>query len=202
NEPKAFELFTNFVAQFPTNALAPQAQYWVAAYYYRLGGTNYDKAEENFQNVYQNTNWPASELSFRARMMAGQAAYMRQGYKDAANYFKSLIALNRPSPLIPQAYFALADTYMSSAGAVLGLTNALDGYKEALGVLERIPREYPANPLAPLAWGQMGICHLQLAAADTNHYEHAARSFTNALKSEVADAKCRSIAEIGLAKVL
>ena len=139
-------------------------------------------------------------------MMAGRAAFMRQGYKDAANYFKSLIdrliALNRPSPLIPQAYFALADTYMSSPAAVLGSTNALDGYKEAIGILDRITREYPANPLAPLAWGQMGICYLQLASADTNNYERAALSFTNALKSEVADVKCRSIAEVGLAKVL
>jgi len=206
NEAKAFELFTNFVAQFPTNKLAPLAQYWVAAYYYRLGGTNYAKADENFQNVYQNTNWPASDFSFEARMMAGRAAYMRQGYKDAANYFKNLIdkliALNRASSLIPRAYFALADTYMSGPGAVLGSTNALDGYKEAIGVLDRITREYPTNALAPLAWGQMGICYLQLASVDTNHYERAALAFTNALISELANVKCRSIAEVGLAKVL
>jgi hypothetical protein len=37
---------------------------------------------------------------------------------------------------------------------------------------------------------------------DTNNYEPAARAFTNALKSELANAKCRSIAEVGLAKVL
>jgi TolA-binding protein len=206
NEAKAFELFTNFVTQFPTNKLAPQAQYWVAAYYYCLGGTNYDKADENFQNVYQNTNWPPSEFSFEARMMAGRAAYMRQGYKDAYNYFTNLIdkliTLNRASPLIPQAYYALADTYTSSAGAVLGLTNALDGYKAAIGVLDKITREYPTNALAPLAWGQMGMCYLQLASVDTNNYERAAHAFTNALKSELANVKCRSIAEVGLARVL
>ena len=207
NEAKAFELFTNFVAQFPTNALAAQAQYWVAAYYYRLGGTNYDKADENFQNVYQNTNWPATEFSFEARMMAGRAAYMRQGYKDAANYFKNLIdkliALNRALPLIPQAYYALADTYTISPGAVLGSTNALDGYKEAIGIYDKITREYPTNALAPLAWGQMGNCYLQLASVDTNNYERAANAYTNALlKSDLADARCRSIAEVGLAKVL
>jgi len=206
NEAKAFELFSNFVAQFPTNKLAPQAQYWVAAYYYQLGGTNYAKADENFQNVYQNTNWPTSDFSFEARMMAGRAAYMRQGYKDAANYFKNLIdkliALNRPSPLIPQALDALADTYISGPGAVLGSTNALDGYKEALGVLDKITREYPTNALAPLAWGQMGMCYLQLASVDTNNYERAAHAFTNALKSELANVKCRSIAEVGLARVL
>jgi len=206
NEAKAFELFTNFVTQFPTHPLAPHAQYWVASYYFRLGGTNYDKADENFQNVYQNTNWPVSELSFQARMMAGRAAYKRQGYKDAANYFKNLIdrliSLNRPSPLLPEAYFALADTYISSPGAVLGSTNALDGYKEAIGILDKITREYPANPLAPLAWGQMGMCYLQLASVDTKNYERAANAYTNALRSDLADAKGRSIAEVGLAKVL
>jgi TolA-binding protein len=203
NEIKAFELFTNFVVQYPTNKLAPQAQFWVAVHYYRLGGTNYDKAEENFQNVYQNTNWVASEFSFEAQMMAGRAAYMRQGYKDAANYFKKLIdkliALNRPSPLIPQAYDALGDTYISGPGAS---TNALDGYKEAIGVYDKITREYPTNALAPLAWGQIGMCYLQLASADTNNYERAAHAFTNALKSELANLRCRSIAEVGLAKVL
>jgi TolA-binding protein len=207
NEAKAFERFTNFVAEFPTNKLAPQAQYWVAAYFYRLGGTNYDKADENFQYVYQNTNWPVSEISFQARMMAGRAAYRRQGYKDAANYFKNLIDrlvnLNQPSALLPEAYFALADTYIASpAGALLGSTNALDGYKEAIGILDKIVREYPAIALAPLAWGQIGNCYLQLASAEPNFYDRAANAYTNALKSELADVKCRSIAEIGLATVL
>jgi TolA-binding protein len=207
NEIRAFELFTNFVAQFPTNKLAPHAQYWVAGYYYRRGGTNYDKADENFQNVYQNTNWPASELSFRARMMAGRAAYKRQGYKDAANYFQNLIDklinLDRPSPLLPEAYFALADTYISSPGVVPGSTNVLDGYKAAIGILDKIIREYPTNALAPLAWGQKGMCYLQLASVDTNNYELAANAYTNALlKSDLADARCRSIAEVGLAKVM
>src|SRR5207249_2340627 len=110
--------------------------------------------------------------------------------------------LNRASSLIPRAYFALADTYMSGPGAVLGSTNALDGYKEALGVLDKITREYPTNALAPLAWGQMGVCYLQLASVDTNNYERAAHAFTNALKSELANVKCRSIAEVGLARVL
>jgi len=85
---------------------------------------------------------------------------------------------------------------------VLGSTNVLDGYKEAIGVYDKITREYPTNALAPLAWGQMGNCYLQLASADTNNYERAAQAFTKALKSDLADARCRSIAEVGLAKVL
>ena len=57
NETNAFQLFTNFVAQFPTNELAPLAQYWVADHYFRLGGTNYMEAERNYKILYQNTNW-------------------------------------------------------------------------------------------------------------------------------------------------
>ena len=48
----------------------------------------------------------------------------------------------------------------------------------------------------------MEIFAVQLASADTNNYELAALYFTNALKSEVANVKCRCIAEIGLAKVV
>jgi tetratricopeptide (TPR) repeat protein len=86
---------------------------------------------------------------------------------------------------------------------VLRSTNVLDGYKEAIGILDKITREYPTNALAPLAWGQMGMCYLQLASVDTNNYELAANAYTNALlKSDLADARCRSIAEVGLAKVM
>jgi len=47
------------------------------------------------------------------------------------------------------------------------------------------------------------MCYLQLAAVDSNNYERAANAYTNALlKSDLADARCRSMAEVGLAKVL
>ena len=208
NETNAYTLFTNFVAQFPAHPFAPQAQYWVADYFYRLGGTNYVKAEENYQKVYQNTNWPPSELSFQARMMAGRAAFARQGYNAAANYFTSLInelaKLNPRPALLAEAYYALADTYVRNPEAGPGSTNILDNYTEAIVALSRIPREFPDKALVPLAWGQMGAYYAQLAALshDPKDYERATNAFTNALYSDLADPTCRGMAEVGLARVL
>ena len=207
NETNAFGLFTSFVAQFPAHPFAPEAQYWVAGYFYRLGGTNYVKAEENFQKVFQNTNWQSSPLIYQARMMAGRAAFARQGYNDAVNYFTNLIKeltrLNPPSPLLPEVYIALADTYVRYPEAVAGSTNTLENYKEAIVALGKIPREFPTHALVPLAWGQMGAYYSQLAGQtqDPKDYEHAVNAYTNAL-SRLADATGRSIAEVGLATVL
>jgi TolA-binding protein len=203
NEADAFGLFANYVERFPTNALAPRAQYWVADYFFRLGGTNYVKAEEAYEKVFKNTNWPLSELSYEAEMMAGRAAYARQGYNDAANYFTSLIGrltrLNLPSLLLPEVYYALADTYLVAAPPS---TNALSGYKEAIRVLDKITREYPMTALAPLAWGRMGSCYFQLATADANNYALALAAYNNALDTNLANVTCRSMAEVGLARVL
>jgi len=206
NEINAFLLFTNFVAQFPAHPLAPQAQYWVGDFYYRLGGTNNVNAEESYQKVYQNR--PQSELSFQARMMAGRAAYARQSYRDAATYFtkliEELIKSNPASPLLAEAYFALADTYVSNSEAGPGSTNALDNYDQAIVALVKIPREFPTNALAPLAWGQVGTYYSQLAGLthDPRDYERAANAYTTALRHALADAPCRAIAEVGLARVL
>ena len=207
NERNAFQLFTNFVAQFPTNQFAPRAQFWVATHFYRLGGTNYVKAEENFQKIYQNANWPQqTELCFQAMMMAGRAASKRQGYNDAVNYFTNLIDklinLNPSSPLLPKAYFALADTYIVYPEAVPGSLNPVNSFKEAISVLDKITREYPTNALAPLAWGRMGDCYFQMASVDANNYEKAVSAYTQALTNNLADVSCRSIAEVHLAQVL
>src|SRR5947207_8668516 len=141
NENKAFVLVTNVVAQFPAHPLAPQAQYWVGDFYYQLGGTNNVNAEESYQKVYQNR--PQSELSLQARMMAGRAAYARQSYRDAATYFtkliEELVKLNPASPLLAEAYFALADTYVSNSEAGPGSTNVLDNYEQAIVALGKIP---------------------------------------------------------------
>jgi outer membrane protein assembly factor BamD (BamD/ComL family) len=57
NEANAFELFTNFVTQFPTNELAPLAQYWVADHYFRWAGRITWKRKAIIKLLYQNTNW-------------------------------------------------------------------------------------------------------------------------------------------------
>ncbi len=60
-----WRLFTNFVARFPTNELAPLAQLWVADYYYDAGDPV--EAERNYKLLFQNTNWAPSELTYWAQ---------------------------------------------------------------------------------------------------------------------------------------
>ena len=50
-ETNALTQFTNFVARFPSNSLAPWAQNWVADYYYNQ--QDYPSAENNYQKLYQ-----------------------------------------------------------------------------------------------------------------------------------------------------
>ena len=105
-ETNALSLFTNFVARFSTNDLAPLAQYWVADCYRRL--EDFKSAEENYQLLFQ--KWPPSDLTYKARLMAGRAAVARQGYADAIQYFTNLtFDLNCPPGLKAQALFEYGD---------------------------------------------------------------------------------------------
>ena len=54
-ETNALMLFTNFVARFPTNKLAADAQMWVGDYYFRQGD-DFLTAENTYQLVFLNTN--------------------------------------------------------------------------------------------------------------------------------------------------
>ncbi|MCL4179748.1 MAG: tetratricopeptide repeat protein, partial [Verrucomicrobia bacterium] len=66
NETNAFQLFTNFVAQYPRDALARWAQHWIADYYFRQ--EKFDLADLNYQQIFLNTNWTTSELNYHARL--------------------------------------------------------------------------------------------------------------------------------------
>ena len=70
-ETNALSLFTNFLARFPGDALAPRAQDWIGDFYFR--NEDFAEAERNYQRLYQNTNWPATELMFEAKFKAGRA---------------------------------------------------------------------------------------------------------------------------------
>ncbi len=87
-ETNALMLFTNFIAHFHTNELAQQAQLWVADYYYRTGDPV--EAERNYQLLFRDTNWPPSELTYQAQLMAGLAAEAHQGWGSAKGYFLGL----------------------------------------------------------------------------------------------------------------
>ena len=211
-EKNALLLFTNFLVQFPTHELAPLAQNWVADFYYRL--PDYVKAEENYQLLYQNTNWAGSDLSYQARMMAGRSAYARQAYRDATNYFVPLINDNTcPQDLLAEAYFALGDTMIAwghSESLPTAPTrrdsdatrSAFTNFDDAKAAFEKIPSVYPTNDLVPRAWGRIGDCYLQMAAFDRKYYENAIDAYQKVIAHPKADVFARSLAEIALGNVL
>lgn len=193
----ALRLFTNFVARFLTNELAPQAQYWVGSYHFDRG--DFPAAELNFQLLYQNTNWPPSELSFQARMMAGRAAVARQGIKDARDYLYAVIT-NGPPSLVPEALLLLGDTFVEEAPTLS--TNLLnETYGAAINAFVRITNNFPTHPLALLAIGRIGDCHFNLAAQYPERYASAAENYQKVADS-AAGVATRSLAKVGLGRVL
>ena len=203
-QTNAFALFTRFVTRFPTNELAPLAQEWIGDHYYSQG--DYMSAESSFQKLYQQTNWPPSELTYRARLMAGRAAFERRSYRDTTNYFTTLINLlladtNSPPALLPEAFCGLGDAIYELSP--LNTTNPLSRYAEAINAYSRVAPE--TNRWAPLAWGQIAECHFQLTAQDPKdpaRYTNAIAYYQKVIGSPVADARVRGLAEIGWAKVL
>src|SRR5438034_963086 len=79
-----------FVSRFPTNEFTPLAQWWVADFYFNTGA--YAAAETNYQAIA--ANWPKSEFTFRARLMAGRAAVGRLSWDNAARYYYWPLATN------------------------------------------------------------------------------------------------------------
>ncbi|MGO8836183.1 MAG: tetratricopeptide repeat protein [Limisphaerales bacterium] len=192
NETNAFRLYTNFVAQYPTNELAPLAQYWVADHYFRLGGTNYVDAERNYKILYQNTNWQGSPLIYQARMMAGRAAMGLPSYKDAIDHFTSLTGdTNCPPELNAQALFAYGSALMQQDST--DTNNPLANFQQALGVFNQLCQLYPTNEPGVLAWSEIGDCDLQLT-----NYDAATNAYAQVCNSPYADVSARSRAQIGL----
>jgi hypothetical protein len=187
--------FTNFIARFPADDLAQLAQWWVADYYFRDG--KWQEAESNYQLCYQNTNQPASLLSYQARMMAGRAAFARQGWKDAIQYFTNLTSdLKCPAELWGQAMFAYGDTLM-----IQDSTNRTADLNMAIAIFDKICEKFPNQPQAVLALGEKAKCLLQLAQNATE-YEPVTNAFQQVLRAAGADARARSIAHVGLGLTL
>ncbi len=197
---RSIQLYTNFVTRFEKSSLAPLAQNAVANHFYNIG--QFAEAERNYQILYQNTNWPGGDLAYRARFWAGRAAFSRQGFSDATNYFVSLINLlnntsNAPVEMLPSVYFALGDTYAAMPST--DTTNALKKFGEAIVIFGRIP---DTNVLAPHAWGRIADCHLQLATQDPGRYTNALQFYQKVVDSNtVAHISERSQAQVGLAIV-
>jgi TolA-binding protein len=201
NEANAFELFTNFVTQFPTNELAPLAQYWVADHYFRLGGTNYMEAERNYKLLYQNTNWQEmplvyTNLAYQARLMAGRAAMGLPSYSDAIDHFKTLTSdTNCPPDLNAQALFAYGSALMLQDPP--DTNKPLANFQLALNVFSQICQLYPTNEPGALAWCEIGDCALQLT-----NYDAATNAYAQVFNSPYAGISARSQAQIGFGLAL
>jgi TolA-binding protein len=192
NQTNAFRLFTNFVAQFPTNPLAPQAQWWVADHFFGAG--DFVDAEKNYQLLFQ--DWPASDLAYWARMMAGHAAMARLGYSDAIRHFTSLTSdTNCPADLNAQALFAYGSALMCLESA--DTNKPLANFQLAIKVFSQLCQLYPTNELRALAWDEIGKCDMQLT-----NYDEATNAFAQVINSSFAKVSARSQAQIGLGLAL
>ena len=196
-ETNALMLLTNFVARFPTNELARQAQWWIGGYYFSQ--PDFQNAEKNYQLVYnQFTNLPPAELTYQAQMMAGRAAMARFSYSDAIrDYFIPLAGNTNCLPTLrDQALFAWGDALVSRDS-----TNKLADFRDAIEVFSQIP---PTNLVAASALGRIGDCRLQLAAlavSNTAYYAEASNAYRQVIASPSASMSARSQARVGLGRV-
>jgi hypothetical protein len=131
-------------------------------------------------------------------MMAGKAAYARNGWKDAKQYFIDLYNnTNCPADLRFQAFFAYGDTLANEGKP----ENYEETMKEVMRVFGRISRDYSTNKLAALALGQKACYALQWAQTSAQ-YDVVTNAFLEVITNAQADARGTNIATIGLGIVL
>lgn len=183
-ETNAMMLFTNFIARFPTNELAARAQFWMGDFYFRQ--SDWLAAENNYQLVFQNTNWPTTELTYQARMMAGRSAMVRQAYKQAIIYFTNLFSPECPRDLQVQATMAYADATISQDS-----TNKTADLNYAIGSLQLIIQTQSNSWQAAQAWGMVGNCYFDLGAKDPNQYSNAANAYRKVIDAPAATGAAR-----------
>jgi tetratricopeptide (TPR) repeat protein len=194
NDTNALACFTNLVVQFPTNLLTPLAQMWVGNYYFQRGV--FLEAEKSYRWIFQ-TNWPESDLTYQAQMMAGRSAFARQDWGAARGYFTNLYnTLTCPEDLRIQALLAYADCLVSQDS-----TNKAADFQQAVESCKRVCTLYPTNRLAALAWGEMANALLQYARSSPQ-YDDVTNAFAQVLLSTNADLAARSQAQVGLAIAL
>jgi tetratricopeptide (TPR) repeat protein len=188
DEPTAMLLFTNFVATYPTNELAPLAQWWVADDYFRQG--NWRVAELNYQIICQSLAQPNSPLFYEAELMAGRAAMGRAGYKDANRYFFSLLTdiTNCPPDLAVQARFAYGNALMLIDSADTNNPNA--NFQLATNIFAQIP---PTNEVGFMALGLIAECDYTMG-----DYWSATNNYGRVANAEDVSISVRSQARVGL----
>ena len=192
NRVRAFQLFTNYVVQFPTNRLAPVAQKWIADHQFQFG--KFAEAEQGYRRLFENTNLLANArgLEWEARLNAGRSAFFRQEHAAAELLLASVInATNAPVAEQARAEFFLGDVAADQTQRMP--TNLLD----ALPHYQRVANEMIGSPLHPLAWGRVGDCYLQLG-----NLGPAADAYRAVTELPGTDVTTRSQAGLGLARVL
>ncbi|HEV2320580.1 MAG TPA: tetratricopeptide repeat protein [Verrucomicrobiae bacterium] len=203
-ETNAFLLFTNFLAEYPSNAMTPIAEWWLGDYY--SGQGDWANAELNYELVFQ---FPTpSYLTDPAILMAGRAAMGRQGYEEAKTYFKMLMAETNCPPQLPvpvwmalraQAWFACGDVMMQEPSA--DPNTPLTNYLQAIPFFEDVYIEFPDTEQAALAWGEIGDCYYQLAAQTPQFYGEATNAYAQVIASPAAQISERSQAQVGVGLV-
>jgi tetratricopeptide (TPR) repeat protein len=198
----ALAAMVKFVAQHPTSEFAPLAQLWVATYYFNAG--EMPEAERNYKLIFQNTNWPPSEQTYQAQLMAGRAAIARQGWKEVHEYFLGVWNnTNGPSTdLRVQALFEYGQSLMLWTSPTE--TNKLANCGEATLVFGQICDQYPTNRLAARAWFEKANCNLQwaLSRQQFDSLTNALSAYQRVVDSAQADVALRSQAKLGQAITL
>lgn len=199
-ETNALSIFTNFLVRFSTNELARLAQFWVGDYYMRH--ENYVSAQSEYQRIVESPWWPVTNITYRARLAAGQAAFKRQGWGAAMGHFTNLVndVVNCPADVAAEAMYALGDTMINNTDT--GRTT--DRFAEAKKLFEKIPQLFETNELArhlvPAAWGRIGDCALQLAVQDTSQYAAATNAYWRVVTNDAAGGTQRSMAAYGVGR--
>jgi TolA-binding protein len=190
-ETNALRQMTNFVARFPAHELAPRARFWIGDFYFNQ--RDFVSAQLN----YQDTNLLASPLSYRARMMAGRAAFAGERWADASDNFKALLNDNQcPPTIVVEALFGLGDTFTRQSGQP---DRPLEKYEQAIVVFSKIPQQHPDDPRVPSAWGRVGDCYFAMGNSDPKNYTTAITNYQQILNFPGASISARSQAEIRLA---
>lgn len=196
NETNAFAVFTNFVARHPAEvALAPLAQWWVADYYYRLGGANFSEAEKNYELIFQNPAWKSSPLYYPSQLMAARAAMARAGFKDADSHLTKLLTdTNCPAALATQALFSYGSLLMRMDSPDTNRPNF--NFEQATNVFTKLRQDNPTNEIGALACGSLADCYLQLGL-----FADATNAYAQVMNWPGANVTQRSRAQVGMGTV-
>jgi TolA-binding protein len=192
DEDGAFQRFTNFVAEYPTNALLTPRALWAVADHYFRSGTNFAAAERNYQLILE---FPGDELAYPAQLMAARSVMARFTYPEAIRLYLTplLKDTNCPEYLTDQARFAYCESLVSM--------HATDTNNESLqtatNVLAQMTPKAGTNIVGALAWCEMGDCELQLL-----DFDGATNAYAQVLSSPSAGRELRSRAQVGLGLVL